>query len=196
MLPNHVETMEHLLEGADFGHTLLVCMRADGRVELGSALNIEHPRDRANVLNGGISIPLSFAAHTLAAYRRLPHGWRTTPRGRYTDQYMWQQFLAQTEFRFSSNSRPTILYFSRGVHPGLSASERLRELQRHYPKVTSRQESDEFKAEVWNLLVCDRARLAGELWNLRPTDFLKTIRHRIPDSLRAWIRRVVGIARH
>ncbi len=50
---------------------------------------------RRLMLRGMNHIPLSCGAHTLAAYRRLPHGWRTTPPELATDLYMWQQFLEQ-----------------------------------------------------------------------------------------------------
>ena len=39
------------------------------------------------------SIGLTGVAHTLEAYRRLPHGWRTTPPEVPTDHYMWRQWL-------------------------------------------------------------------------------------------------------
>ncbi len=48
-------------------------------------------RDVARGRSG--SIGLTGVAHTMEAYRRLPHGWRTTPEGMPTDHWMWLQFL-------------------------------------------------------------------------------------------------------
>lgn len=132
MLPNHVETMLSLLENADFANTLVAAIEPQGTFRFPTAVDFALPADRASVFREWTddnSIPLAFAAHTLAMYRRLPHGWRTTPDGQYTDLYMWEQFLAQPDCRAVSATTPTILYFPRYWRKELSTDQKLVELQ-------------------------------------------------------------------
>lgn len=131
MLPNHVETMRALLADADFAHTLISAMTPEGRIRVMASLDLADPDDRKWVLKGWCienGIPLSFAGHTLDMYRRLPHGWRTTPNGLFTDIYMWEQFLAHPDCRAVSGTIPTILYFPRYWRDALSVEEKLAEL--------------------------------------------------------------------
>lgn len=83
---------------------------------------------------------LSTVAHTLDAYRKLPHGWRTTPQNQFTDRFMWKQFLAQDNCRIISSPNPTLLYFKRGNHPGLSSRLRAKELKKWHPAIHSGEE--------------------------------------------------------
>ena len=77
------------------------------------------------------SVSLTGTAHTAVAYRRLPHGWRTTPPGREPDHYMWQQFLAEPWVRAVTATRITALQFPSHLHgrSGLSPAERRVELE-------------------------------------------------------------------
>ncbi|HEY8492186.1 MAG TPA: glycosyltransferase family 2 protein [Dehalococcoidia bacterium] len=109
-LPHHVAEMLRLLRDADFAHTLPVGVRPDGTLMTWQA-DLRLPYFREMLLSGVNQVPLSCAAHTLAAYRRLPHGWRTTPEGTATDLYMWQQFLAQPWCRAASGTRLTAVVF-------------------------------------------------------------------------------------
>jgi glycosyltransferase involved in cell wall biosynthesis len=133
MLPNHVETMLALLENADFAHTLISAMTPEGTFQFFTSADLSDPDDRRwtargwNIENG---IPLSFAGHTLEMYRRLPHGWRTTPDGVFTDIYMWRQFLAQPDCRAVSGTVPTILYFPRAPRNDLTIAQKRVELER------------------------------------------------------------------
>jgi len=133
MLPNHVTVMAALLENADFAHTLISAMTPDGKVRFQAFLDLSDPDDRRSILDGWTienGIPLSHAGHTLAMYRRLPHGWRTTPTGLFTDIYMWEQFLAQPDCRAVSGTVPTILYFPRYWRDNLSVEQKRAELER------------------------------------------------------------------
>ncbi len=199
MLPDHVEVMLGLLTEADFAHTLCVGIRPDGSAKLWEpVLDLTNDAHRADVLRGGVGIPLSFGGHTLAAYRRLPLGWRTTPTGQYTDQYMWHQMLVQPGWRFASGRRPTVLYFRRGEHPGMSSAERLEELQRHHGKVTDPAEREAFRREVERQLTRYLERHEGnsrarpDRWTIR--EIWQAARRRIPGPVRHWIRRLQGKA--
>lgn len=108
-LPWHLETMEALLERADFAHTLPVGLRRDGtafiwRCDLSRASYRRLLWMRAN------RIPFSCAGHTLDAYRRLPQGWTTTPAGVFTDLNMWRKFLRLPGVVAVSGMRPSALH--------------------------------------------------------------------------------------
>lgn len=69
---------------------------------------------------------LSCLSHTLDFYNSLPYGWRTTPPGYFTDQYMeLQMYLANNCKPYFNISPPSILYFKRGHHPGWPVEKRI-----------------------------------------------------------------------
>lgn len=113
-LPHHLETLENYLQSYDFASTLNFDVKDDymifGRKNLDSY-------DAASWL-------LSCDGHTLEMYRKLPFGWRTTPKHLYTDRYMWTQFIDHPECKSYCGMEPTVLWFKRGDHPGLSTFER------------------------------------------------------------------------
>ena len=160
MLPNHVEAMSRLLANADFGHTLRFGIAPKGGLAFQATLDINDPRDRNKAVLAEPQIPLSFAGHTLAMYRRLPYGWRMTPPGLQTDRYMWQQFLAQPDCRTATSTHPTILYFKRGDHPGQSVEERLGELKLWYAKLDKPGWLGEFAEQARDGAIRDRAGVA------------------------------------
>jgi hypothetical protein len=109
LLPGHVESMAEALEDADLAHS------RNGRLDDRGAwhpypadLGSEHCREWVLRPDRNV-VSLTGTAHTVAAYRRLPHGWRTTPEGRWPDHYMWQQFLAQPWVRAATATRVTAL---------------------------------------------------------------------------------------
>lgn len=132
MLPNHISVMHRLLQDVDFGHSLIVKPSPTGRFHFYGSIDVANTRHREAVVDGIAGIPLSITAHRLDAYRRLPHGWRTTPADQPTDRYMWQQFLACDHIRSASHLVPTVVYLRRGKHPGLSTAERFEEIKAYY----------------------------------------------------------------
>jgi hypothetical protein len=176
MLPNHVEVMSRTLKDADFGHTLRFEITPSGGVEFSAVVDINNEQERERAIQRSPEIPLSFAAHTLDMYRRLPHGWRTTPAGNYTDLYMWQQFLAQPDCRTATSTEPTILYFKRGDHPGLSTMERLAELRRWHEKMTVPGWQAEFAEFVRDAAIRDRARLVRRQKRSKPRRLFDRLR--------------------
>jgi glycosyltransferase involved in cell wall biosynthesis len=128
-LPDHVADLRGLLTAADFAHTIALSVGPDGSVTpLLAAL--EAGVFRAFMLQGSNFVPLSAAGHTLATYRALPFGWRTTPRPIWTDLYMWQQFLETPGLRFASGSRPGVLNFPSPGRRDWALPDRLTELER------------------------------------------------------------------
>jgi len=107
-MPNHLAVLDELLRDADFGHTLQVGVDGDGALLVPPA-DLENPAFRRRMLTELFNrFDFTFAGHTLAAYRRLPYGWRTTPPDfPWTDLYMWRQFLAEPWCRARSAMIPT-----------------------------------------------------------------------------------------
>ncbi len=104
LLPGHVSEMRALLENADLAHSPHFWIDLDGTLNflprnMGRAEFVELAR------SGTESIGLSGAAHTLDGYRRLPHGWRTTPADEHTDHHMWLQWLGIPGFRGVAGAR-------------------------------------------------------------------------------------------
>lgn len=126
-LPDHIATMRELLRAADFAHALPVWVAADGSMGI-FPVDLAQPHFPKLLLSGENRIPFACGAHTLEMYRKLPHGWRTTPPGTHTDLYMWQQFLAHPECRAISGTRPTVLHFPSTWRDGWTVEQRLAEL--------------------------------------------------------------------
>lgn len=126
--PEHARLMTGLLAGdADAAGARFVSVSGTGQLALHSVdLAAEAHRD---LMRGGFNrVGLSGMAHTLEAYRRLPHGWRTTPRGTPTDLYMWQQWIAQPWTVFASAPTASVLNFPDSQRPGQSAEQRAAEI--------------------------------------------------------------------
>jgi hypothetical protein len=111
LLPEHVESMADLLAAADLANSQNGYLGADGSWHPYLS-DLASPQCREWLLRPDRnSVSLTGTAHTVAAYRRLPNGWRTTPPGRWPDHYMWQQFLAQSWVRAATAGRVTAVQF-------------------------------------------------------------------------------------
>lgn len=109
LLPEHVASMLELLAEADLAHSQNGHLEADGSWHHIFA-DLSSPACRAWILRPGSNVvSLTGTAHTVSAYHRLPHGWRTTPAGQWPDHYMWQQFLAEPWVRAATAPRVTAL---------------------------------------------------------------------------------------
>jgi glycosyltransferase involved in cell wall biosynthesis len=130
MLPNHIEELERLLTQSDFAHTLRFRIREDGSFRFEHFADLRDPTVRQNANWRNIQLPLPFVGHSMSMYRKLPFGWRETPPGVWTDDYMWIQFLDHHQCRVMSSANPTVLTFKRGIHPGWPTEQRREELER------------------------------------------------------------------
>jgi glycosyltransferase involved in cell wall biosynthesis len=110
LLRDHVTEMARLLEDADFAHAVSARVHVDGTLEY-FPWNYARPEFVEVGLGRKASIGLTGTAHTLEAYGRLPHGWRTTPPGQPTDHWMWRQWLEQPWVRAMMGERLTYLTF-------------------------------------------------------------------------------------
>jgi hypothetical protein len=132
LLPDHVESMATLLSGADLAHSQNGHLRVDGSWQHYYA-DLASPGWREWMLRPGHNVvSLTGTAHTVAAYRRLPHGWRTTPPGHWVDHYMWQQFLAEPWVQAVTAPRITAVQLPSHLdgRESWSAKERRAELRR------------------------------------------------------------------
>ena len=182
---DHVAAMLDLLADADFAHALPVRVEPDGGIG-GWATDLSLRRARDLHLSGANSIPFSCGAHTITMYRRLPHGWRTTPAGTPTDLYMWQQFLAQPACRAVSGTRPTVVHFASPDRRGWTAEQRLDELHRWSRKLSTQVGRRDFERSVFDWVVRDCAALAAEM----PPAWVRTLYQRLKPL--GWPRRLFG----
>ena len=129
-LPDHVAVVQELLRDADFAFTMPAIVDVDGTiaapfVDLARPL---HRRLFTNPKSSSVSEP-TCAAHTMALYRRLPYGWRTTPAGLAPDKYMWAQCLADPRTVARSGMRPTTILFPDPPRRAWPPQRRLDELR-------------------------------------------------------------------
>ncbi|MGQ0677234.1 MAG: glycosyltransferase [Rhodospirillales bacterium] len=137
-LPNHLDAMEAALMNADFAGAMHVDVDADGRVR-GYYCDLERPEFKTPFLEGRFSglgqwanggFGLTFAAHRLDAYRRLPQGWATAPQGQSTEHCMWRKFLSQPWCRVKILHLPIALHFSAPERADWTGERRAEELRR------------------------------------------------------------------
>jgi hypothetical protein len=128
-MPDHVANMAELLKSADFAHSYPIGFRGGDRLYSWPG-HLSLAETRLSMSEGRNFIPLSCGAHTLELYRRLPHGWRTTPPDTYTDLYMWQQILSVEDVRVASGNEPSVLHFPSPPREHMTMEERVEELER------------------------------------------------------------------
>ena len=164
-LPEHVEVMRDLLRDADFAFTRPVVVGPRG--ELSAPLvDLAAPLHRhlfTDPRSATASVP-TCAAHTMALYRGLPFGWRTTPRGQAPDKYMWAQCLADPDCIARSTSRPTALIFSDPPRRHWTPSRRLAELQQWSRGLDDQVWRRQFEQGVKQLVEAPERRLRLVLW--------------------------------
>jgi hypothetical protein len=203
LLPDHAATMAGLLTDADFAHSAPAYVEEDRSLAF-LPMDIARNDFRALLLSADVSFSLSGAAHTLDAYRRLPHGWRPAPPGIWTDLYMWQQFLSLDGLRGVTSRRLTHLHFPSPVRVDWTVSERVAELAeweqslgkpRFAGELASRLEKAVFVAgenyraaaiaheRAFAHAESERARLTVELDALRATRTLRLREHLIRSRL-------------
>lgn len=165
LLSEHVESMSELLVEADLAHSQNGHLNTDGSWQPYLA-DLSSPAFRAWTLQpGNNAVSLTGTAHTVSAYERLPHGWRTTPPGHWADHYMWQQFLAEPWVRAVTATRVTALQFPSHLEGrGEWQPERRRaELETWRTTLASAEGRGRFEAAVRRAVMSQ----ASEQWELR-----------------------------
>jgi hypothetical protein len=155
-LPGHIEELQALLADADVANSLSFSIEPS---ELLHVMRLDLSRDyyRQLLLGGESRIHHSITGHTLAHYRRLPEGWRTTPEGTYVDLHFWQQLLSLPGTRAASGTRPTVIHLPSPARATWSVDERLAELDAWAERVP------ELDQRVLDRVLPDRAALEEEL---------------------------------
>jgi len=120
---DHVATMLALLEDADFAGALGARITPGGTVYC-APVDMRNATHR-NLMKARLAgFGLSSGAHTLAFYRTLPFGWRTTPAGRPTDSYMWSQILGAPGCRATSSFHLTAVHLPSMFRRDMTVEER------------------------------------------------------------------------
>jgi glycosyltransferase involved in cell wall biosynthesis len=129
--PDHLALMAEALKTHDFVHSFPMCVLPDQTVgtwygRLDQPLFVRKLLHSKNLRYN--FIPLGAAGHTIRLYRRLPFGWRTTPKGKTTDLHMWQQVLRLPRVKTTRIEVPTLFHLPSSVRQDVSLAGRLKEL--------------------------------------------------------------------
>ena len=172
--PDHVEYLEHLLDDADFAHSLTVVAQPGGRFDIPFLGDLADPWYRDWLVGPHNFIPLAAAGHTLEAYRSLPVGWSPAPPAVWTDLHMWRKFLAAPGLRLVSGGRPTLLHFPSPPRRHMDLPARLAEMESWWERLQApggwqalRIEANEQLAARGGALVRERVQLEAELGEAR-----------------------------
>lgn len=144
-LPNHLDAMDDALSDADFAGGIHVNVGLDGRLRAYffdlSRPELTDPWLRFEVngfgawASGGFG--LTYAAHTLEAYRRLPEGWAAAPGLRPSQHTMWHKFARQPWCRMKSVTFATALHFPAFEREEWPMAQRAAELK-HWSNTVAR----------------------------------------------------------
>lgn len=99
LVPWHLEHLLEAIADRDFAHPLPLFFNDGDDEPVAFPMDLSDRRwvELQPIVSNHIS--LTGVVHTLDAYRRLPHGWRTAPAGHPTDDWMWRQWFTQPWFR-------------------------------------------------------------------------------------------------
>lgn len=161
-LPNHLEVIVKLLKDANFAHTLPLRINPDGSIST-DVIDLKFSAFKEELLTGKNRIPLSCAAHTMAFYKTLPYGWRTTPMGIPTDLYMWRQILVAPNCKAVSGTTPTMMHLASPARVGWSLKSRVKELDIWSKRIKKAGFKEKFYEDVIAEVVFDRAFLESSL---------------------------------
>ncbi|MBI4883509.1 MAG: glycosyltransferase [Actinobacteria bacterium] len=146
LLPDHVEVMGETLARCDVAHSTQTYVDEHGVCHY-DAMDLGDP-EWAQMEFVDSLVSLTGLSHTLAAYRRLPYGWRSTPPGVYTDQYMVQQFLAQPWCRMGCAGVVTVLRFPSSMRPSMTAEQRYDEMSTWADRLATDEGRNSFRATM------------------------------------------------
>jgi glycosyltransferase involved in cell wall biosynthesis len=111
--PDHLATLAALLADHDLAHTMQIDVTPDGQAHSWMFDADTDPGALEAMRRNANGFGLASGGHTLAAYRRLPAGWRPAPAGMNSDTYFWLQFLDQPWCRYASHKWPNVIHLSR-----------------------------------------------------------------------------------
>ncbi|MEQ8327414.1 glycosyltransferase family 2 protein [Parvibaculum sp.] len=109
--PDHLRVMGRMLQSADFANTRFARVYPNWRI-CGYVGTFDDMDLRRRLLETKTSFfGLSFGAHRMDAYRRLPEGWAPAPQGIWTDLHMLRKWLSAPGMRFATSPLVTGLNF-------------------------------------------------------------------------------------
>ncbi len=127
LLANHVESVTAALVDHDVVFSLPMLINEHGSIAV-EPIDLSDTSWTRMVADGDRSLlSLTGFAHTLKAYLRLPFGWRDTPTGHFTDEWMYRQVFSQSWVR-ATTAAPTALRLPSVLRIGVGIDERLAEL--------------------------------------------------------------------
>ncbi len=127
-LPEHLTVMAELLAAADFAKTVHFLVDLAGRMRGEPGDLSRHDVHQRMLTKKWNCFGPTCAGHTLAAYRRLPHGWRPRPDGMWSDLWMWRQWLEAPGVRFNSGHQPSTVHFPSPERKAQTLKQRCDEL--------------------------------------------------------------------
>lgn len=161
---DHLEQMQQLLEEADWAHALSLHVAGEGEKLVFFPTDLRQPVFREVIVSGRNRAALSTVGHSMALYRRLPHGWRTTPSQLQTDTYMWQQMLSE-DCRAASGFRLTALTFPSPPRRAWSMEQRLAELERWHQRMVA--QPQQTRLQLMESAYAAASRELGQAWQKR-----------------------------
>lgn len=166
---DHIEIMTKLLRNADFANSYLFRIEADGSISK-AFVDLKLSQYRKMMLNGISFVALSFGAHRLSFYKKLPFGWRTTPQGIYTDHYMWQQFLREKKCRAVSGFIPSVINAPSFLRKDIPMNRRADEIRKWSENLEKREFVESFRKDFFEETIRGQA-----VKNLIITELRETI---------------------
>ena len=131
-LEHHLEVILSGLRDSDFCHTLHTGVSPEGDIYVLSG-DYASKTWTNRILTEEYTIHgLSFSGHSLAAYRRLPFGWRPRPVGVPCDLHMWRQWASQGHLTLKTIPHITSLHFDAPPRDQWTTDMRVRELREWY----------------------------------------------------------------
>ena len=128
LFPDHVVRMAALLQHVDVAMPMANHLLQNREVEI-SPWSLGEDPGRSMALGGASMFSLTGLSHTVQAYRKLPFGWRDTPRGFATDQYMLLQFMAQDWCRLQVDDTVTTVHLADSIRRDMNPQQRFEELR-------------------------------------------------------------------
>jgi hypothetical protein len=157
--PDHLETLEQLLETCDFGNTLHFYLDKNGK----SGIHLYDLSDvriqqRMNTLLFNIFGP-TFVGYSVESYRKLAEGWAPAPDDVWTDLWMWRKFLQQDGLRFATEFKITAISLPAALRLDSTLDERYEEMKTVWDEF----KQPNFRAAHWRVLLTNLAKEKTDL---------------------------------
>lgn len=145
-LENHLQILADMLEHNDFAHTVQANVEPSGKVSL-SGGRFDTPYGRNSLLELGFNAAgPTCVGHTLAAYNKLPFGWRPKPENQPSDTHMWKQWFSQKDLQIGYSLTVSALHIGSPAREKVSMPDEQRGQESEHWYLSSR--DDNFATEL------------------------------------------------